>query len=501
MLELSAVATATTTKLTTNPSSGSASDVFSSVLATADAYADSGADPGGSAIIPAASGDDADADRQKIAANGDDLPDSDGKTADAGIINLAWLATTLPIALPAATATAPVNASAAGAGNAVAAAALPNLSLPAAAAADSAANGAVPASSLSPIAGSNAPVDTADDATTADTAATDKIVGNAIKALQAGGGDTPDNAVATTLSAPLASTPVTPPSLATQTPPTPPVQPVATVILPAVAASAAGQAVVAASQANANQNTAPAPTPAAPRRATTVDRSIPSTNALKPADTSVADLPVIGLVQPAARAFASALAATTITPRQTGDDDDAVTGFTPNAMPGAVTTLAPHNATDGSTVVDTRDSKWLAGMLDHIEVLRDTADARDTRIRLVPDALGKVDVSITKSGDAVNVRFSAESPAARQMLTDAQPRLTALAEARGLRIGETSVDSGGSGSGPASNGGGTGNSNTSGSTAQQRQPDPSRTPIFNRPSSTADAADAESSANVDGWIA
>jgi flagellar hook-length control protein FliK len=87
-------------------------------------------------------------------------------------------------------------------------------------------------------------------------------------------------------------------------------------------------------------------------------------------------------------------------------------------------------------------------MIDHIETLRDGADANDTRIRLVPDALGTVDVAVQRSGDAIHVHFTAENPATRTLLTEAQPRLAELAEQRGVRIAGCSVETGsGSGSG------------------------------------------------------
>jgi flagellar hook-length control protein FliK len=86
-------------------------------------------------------------------------------------------------------------------------------------------------------------------------------------------------------------------------------------------------------------------------------------------------------------------------------------------------------------------------MIDHIEMLRDDANARDTRIRLTPDALGTVDVALRRDGDAVHVRFSSANEATRLVLNDAQPRLAALAEARGVRIAGSSIDSGTGGGG------------------------------------------------------
>ena len=81
-------------------------------------------------------------------------------------------------------------------------------------------------------------------------------------------------------------------------------------------------------------------------------------------------------------------------------------------------------------------------MIDRIEVLRDDANARDTRIRLVPDALGSIDLSVRKDGDAVHVHFTAENQATRTLLAEAQPRLAELAEARGVKLGGATVDTG-----------------------------------------------------------
>jgi flagellar hook-length control protein FliK len=88
-------------------------------------------------------------------------------------------------------------------------------------------------------------------------------------------------------------------------------------------------------------------------------------------------------------------------------------------------------------------------MIDRIEMLRDDADARDTRIRLVPDALGPVEVSVRRDGDAVRIHFTAEQAATRALIADAQPRLGELAEARGVKISQASVDTGTAGDGRA----------------------------------------------------
>lgn len=89
---------------------------------------------------------------------------------------------------------------------------------------------------------------------------------------------------------------------------------------------------------------------------------------------------------------------------------------------------------------------WPQKMIDRIEALRDDANANDTSIRLKPDALGRIDVSLRTHADgAVTVRFAAEQPTTRALLADAAPQLNAAAEARGIRLTGTSVDLTGSG--------------------------------------------------------
>jgi flagellar hook-length control protein FliK len=121
--------------------------------------------------------------------------------------------------------------------------------------------------------------------------------------------------------------------------------------------------------------------------------------------------------------------------------------FAPTAPDAA---SAPAIAAPGDlqqAMLDTRRHEWMGSMIDRIEAMRDASAIGDTRIRLSPAALGQVDISIRQEGDRVHVHFAAETQAGRQLLTDAQPRLAELAEARGVKLGQTSVDSGTSGSG------------------------------------------------------
>jgi len=129
---------------------------------------------------------------------------------------------------------------------------------------------------------------------------------------------------------------------------------------------------------------------------------------------------------------------------------------------GAVTAVA---SAQGNTL-DMRRDDWPQAMIDRIEALHDAADAVSTRITLVPDALGKVDIALRHDGDTVNVHFAADTAATRAMLVDAQPKLADAAQARGLRLGQATVDAGGG---------------NGGSEARQPAPRPMTTPRPARP--------------------
>lgn len=96
-------------------------------------------------------------------------------------------------------------------------------------------------------------------------------------------------------------------------------------------------------------------------------------------------------------------------------------------------------AQEANGVLDMQRQEWPSEMLDRIIALRETPNSRETSIRLSPDALGTIDISISQDGDEIRVHIAAENQAARQALAEAQPRLVELAEARGLKLGMTSV--------------------------------------------------------------
>ncbi len=132
-----------------------------------------------------------------------------------------------------------------------------------------------------------------------------------------------------------------------------------------------------------------------------------------------------------------------------GDDDDprsALTVQTPMlSQPTSDASAAPLGDAQRQ-MLDFGRSDWPQKMIDHIEALRDNANANDTSIRLRPEALGRVDIALrTHDGGAISVRFTAEQPVTHGLLVDATPQLAAAAVARGIRLSGTSVDLAGQG--------------------------------------------------------
>lgn len=89
--------------------------------------------------------------------------------------------------------------------------------------------------------------------------------------------------------------------------------------------------------------------------------------------------------------------------------------------------------------VDTGRADWVESFVERIDQAREAMGARTSTIRLAPDALGMVEVRIREDAGMLRVALTAETVAARTLLSDAAPRLAEQAEARGLRIAETSI--------------------------------------------------------------
>ncbi len=168
-----------------------------------------------------------------------------------------------------------------------------------------------------------------------------------------------------------------------------------------------------------------------------------SSPVLTPAQTSVpvATTSPVSKVAPAGQVFAAAIHDAARKP----PGDDAI-------VLQAMSAIATHASTPGvvaaaggrsDAALDLRHPGWPSAMIDHIEKLRDAADASDTRIRLVPDALGGIDVSLRRHDEGVRVTLSADQPATQALLADARPQLTELAQARGIRLADAPVGTGG----------------------------------------------------------
>ncbi len=182
------------------------------------------------------------------------------------------------------------------------------------------------------------------------------------------------------------------------------------------------------------QSSVPAPaTDAAPAtpRWTATDATTPVALALALAQPAAIQ-PRPGTVASASQVFGAAIQAA-----KARDERDATDPAAPSIAAGApVSPLTIKTSEAHQAPLDMRQERWPHAMIERIEILRDAADATDTRIRLVPDALGAIDVSMRKDGDTVHVHFNADQAATRTLLQDAQPRLVELAEARGLKLGQ-----------------------------------------------------------------
>ncbi|NYT41750.1 flagellar hook-length control protein FliK [Sphingomonas sp. R-74633] len=147
--------------------------------------------------------------------------------------------------------------------------------------------------------------------------------------------------------------------------------------------------------------------------------------------------------------------------------------------------------------LDTRDQQWTAKMIDKIETLQGGGPVRETRLSLMPEGLGKVDISIRQDdAGSLHVQFNTDTQAARQVIADAQPKLAEIAQERGIRLGSTSVESNASGT----NGGTGAGSNTNPQMNQGQRNDAQ--PQRNQPSAPPSARrEAQSSTNSDERVA
>ncbi|RSU53087.1 flagellar hook-length control protein FliK [Sphingomonas sp. S-NIH.Pt15_0812] len=232
--------------------------------------------------------------------------------------------------------------------------------------------------------------------------------------------------------------------------PAAPVLPLAPVALPANwQAQAAPVVALAGPVPLAAATPLPVATDAAPAAPLTAEGGIDAGRPVMPnrIDQHTAPLPQAQSVPPAAPdpaaapMFAAAVTAATL---PTGKDrdpaapTDPLAAIAPAAATPSVAAVAPPSGGERSPL-DLTQERWPQAMVAHIERLRDAADAADTRIRLVPDALGAIDIGVRQEGETLHVHFTAAEAQTRSLLQEAQPRLAEAAEQRGLKLGQTSV--------------------------------------------------------------
>lgn len=143
---------------------------------------------------------------------------------------------------------------------------------------------------------------------------------------------------------------------------------------------------------------------------------------------------------PAREVFAAAIERSRRAPASTATGGTAPAEMMAPVTPGALRPVAAAQ----DVPLDMAGARWTEDMVTRIERMLDHADAGDGRIRLRPDALGSVDLTVRSDGTQVHVHFRAEVAETRQLLRDAAPRLADAAEARGLQLGDASVSGGSS---------------------------------------------------------
>lgn len=175
-----------------------------------------------------------------------------------------------------------------------------------------------------------------------------------------------------------------------------------------------------------------------PLRATIAkDAAIP---AVAPVPVQPTDLSQPTRVAPAAQVFAAAIQQVVRDERRLDSPEPAIASIAPTTDLAAHAVAAAENSRHAA--LDMARETWPAKMIERIEMMRDAMDAVDTSIRLVPDKLGTIDVSLKQDGDTVAVQFTAQQPDTRQLLAEAQPKLAELAEAKGLKLSAQTSDGG-----------------------------------------------------------
>lgn len=92
-----------------------------------------------------------------------------------------------------------------------------------------------------------------------------------------------------------------------------------------------------------------------------------------------------------------------------------------------------------------KDTQWLDTLAR--DIARAAQNDNPLRFQLNPEHLGSLKVELVNGANGTSVKLTADTEAARAILSDAQPRLLAEARAQGLRISEAHVDLSGHGGG------------------------------------------------------
>jgi hypothetical protein len=116
------------------------------------------------------------------------------------------------------------------------------------------------------------------------------------------------------------------------------------------------------------------------------------------------------------------------------------TGMAVAAPAPALATPLPQAVAQAMPSIDTSRADWIATLVDRIDEARGADGARSTQMKLRPDALGMLEVRIRIDGEQTHVSFRTDNPAAHALITEATQRLADMAEARGLKLGQTQVD-------------------------------------------------------------